>query len=75
MNRPLRSDEIVHHLDCNKANNREENLLLMDRASHRKIHAWISKGAPICESYRMNRVNSGKSKATKVEYCQNCGVT
>lgn len=37
--RPLRKDEVVHHVDGNKRNNNITNLMLMTRSEHAKIHA------------------------------------
>ena len=75
LNRSLTSSEVVHHLDCNPSNNRIENLLLLDKSMHSKIHAWIDSGAFICESYEMNGMNSGKSKVKEPSYCEICGIT
>ncbi|WP_251182772.1 HNH endonuclease signature motif containing protein [Anaerocaecibacter muris] len=35
---PLRSNEVVHHRDGNKRNNRASNLQVMTRKQHWKIH-------------------------------------
>lgn len=37
--RPLRTGEVVHHIDHNKANNAPENLLLTTQAQHAAHHA------------------------------------
>ena len=37
--RPLRADEVVHHLDRDPLNNELSNLALMDRAQHEALHA------------------------------------
>lgn len=73
--RQLLENEIVHHLDFNRANNRIENLLILDRGQHSKLHAWIDKGAPILEKDGMNWVNSEKPKLEEQSYCTACGRT
>jgi hypothetical protein len=45
--RPLRSDEIVHHIDFDKGNNSAENLYVFpDRGSHRKAHSSFERIVP-----------------------------
>ncbi|MDE6551250.1 MAG: HNH endonuclease [Clostridia bacterium] len=36
--RPLLDNEVVHHIDGNKRNNRTKNLQVMTRAEHIKLH-------------------------------------
>lgn len=38
LGRPLESNEIVHHIDENKKNNEINNLMLISRADHLRIH-------------------------------------
>ena len=75
LGRSLRSNEVVHHLDLNKANNRAGNLLVLEDGQHAKLHRWIASGAAICESSGLNRENSGKPKVTEPVYCVVCGQT
>jgi hypothetical protein len=74
LGRKLRDEEVVHHLDLNKANNRIENLLVLERSQHMKLHAWLDSGALIQVTNEMNGVKSVKSKARKPTYCV-CGNT
>lgn len=46
LNRKLKSDEIVHHIDGNIKNNDINNLMLMDRVTHAIHHH--TKYAPLC---------------------------
>ena len=48
LDRPLRSEEIVHHIDCDKSNNASGNLFLFDgRSGHRKAHCSIERLMPV----------------------------
>lgn len=64
--RSLAPNEVVHHLDFNRSNNRRENLLILDRGEHAKLHSWLDKGAPGWQQSGENRVNSRKPKFCKV---------
>lgn len=43
LGRPLNSDEIIHHIDCDKRNNCPDNLLVMTQSEHSKLHARLRK--------------------------------
>ncbi len=45
LGRRLSSDEIIHHIDGNPRNNNIENLSIVSRAEHQKIHGLSSYGA------------------------------
>lgn len=71
MGRPLYKNEVVHHLDGNKQNNRISNLIVLYKNQHSKLHKWIEKGAPYSKEYGEQRMNSGKSKTR----CVICDIT
>jgi hypothetical protein len=38
LQRPLTTDEVVHHINGDKTDNRIENLVVMSKADHAKLH-------------------------------------
>jgi len=38
LGRPLKDDEVVHHVDCNPFNNKPSNLIVMTRSEHTRLH-------------------------------------
>lgn len=43
LGRDLRADEVVHHIDGDKRNNSEKNLLILTRSEHAKLHSLIAR--------------------------------
>lgn len=75
LGRNLLNDELVHHLDGDRSNNRSCNLLVLPRSEHSKIEHWLLCGAPSAKADGKNRMNSGKPKWAKPDYCTICGIT
>jgi len=65
----LEENEVVHHLDGNRSNNRATNLLILDRGQHTKLHNWINAGARGIE----NHINLEADKVTPPTLCAICG--
>ena len=43
LGRPLKSYEVVHHIDCNKQNNDKSNLLICTQSYHAWLHTQMRK--------------------------------
>ena len=43
IDRPLKSNEVIHHLNMVKTDNNPKNLLLCSQSEHGKIHNWMRK--------------------------------
>lgn len=73
----LTEDEVVHHLNLDPSDNRLQNLILLTRDAHAKLHDWLNSGAPGYESSRQKGVNSGKPvlRNTVARRCKVCEVT
>lgn len=60
LGRKLSSNEVVHHLDFNPQNSVPENLIVLSRSNHNKLHSFIAKG-----------VEELKNSIENVENCKN----
>jgi len=74
LGRPLLKNECVHHLDGNRGNNRSENLLVLERSQHGKLHVWMSLGANGLERFIGSGFNCRKPKNDKVTKRCHCGI-
>ncbi len=61
LNRKLKTNEIVHHLDENSQNNDITNLVVLSRSIHGKLHAYLD----------LQRVILEKSGIENIENCWN----
>lgn len=58
--RVLELDEVVHHVDGNPNNFRKENLIIMKKKDHMKLHSYMKK-----KNLSLPRFLRLKSKKTK----------
>lgn len=49
LGRELTFNEVVHHVDCNHLNNSPDNLMIMSRSSHSKLHQYLDEQRVIVE--------------------------
>lgn len=73
--RLLSRNEIVHHKNNNKHDNSEENLVVMNRLEHIRMHSkklekWIESFCPECGlKFRYKRNQRKELKGTKNKFC------
>jgi HNH endonuclease len=56
LGRTLRTDEVVHHIDCNPTNNDVDNLQVMPRVTHTKLHNVLASLLSI-DSHGLHHLN------------------
>lgn len=59
LDRPLKTGEVVHHLDSNRSNNSPDNLLPLENPSHSKLHAWMNKNIITPTQEYQERIETG----------------
>ena len=59
----------VHHLDGDTENNRDDNLILLSKEDHTRLHNWLQSCDINLKELSANRMNSVKPKLYR---CKNC---
>ena len=75
LGRSLTENEIVHHLDNNPNNNKIENLIVLDKSQHAKIHAWVNKMEQELKNGNLNIFNKELSFVSDKDICKICEIT
>lgn len=75
LGRLLSEDEVVHHLNGLRGDNRYCNLLVLTKSQHGRLHAWLNAGAPGIERFRENGKNSLNTNDIQPSFCVVCNRT
>jgi len=80
LGRYLYEGEEVHHLDLNRANNRRNNLIVLDAGQHATLHRWLARGAPIgdvkCSLKKSARPYAkGEVTYSEAQLCKSCNTS
>lgn len=67
LGRKLHADEVVHHLDGRRDNNKIQNLLVILRSQHVKLHVWLERSTA--------SIHGAAEQVLDIKYCQCCGIT
>jgi hypothetical protein len=67
LGRRLYSEEVVHHLDGIRNNNRNENLLVLTRGQHAKLHGWLDRDNILLQKKLTDQ--------STLKFCQCCDKT
>jgi len=59
----------VHHLDGDTENNRDDNLILLSKEDHTRLHNWLQSCDINLKELNANRMNSGKPKLFRCKEC------
>ncbi|MBD8004547.1 HNH endonuclease [Bacillus norwichensis] len=66
LGRQLYEDEVVHHLNFNRQDNRKRNLLVLLKGQHTKIHSWINRTG------LKEQIEADAPEEYYIEQCKNC---
>lgn len=76
MGRQLTDNEDVHHLDGNRANNLNRNLLVLETGQHMKLHVWLQqhtiipiKGSKVDRERTLKYCNCGCQIENDASFC------
>lgn len=77
LGRYLYEDEEVHHLDLNRANNRRNNLIVLNSGQHKALHRWLARGAPIADTKHSLKKSvrayaKGEVTYSETQLCKTC---
>jgi len=73
--RQLRDNEVVHHLDFDRSNNKSTNLLILERGQHAKLHAWLKSIPSSWQQLVKSQVDSEGNKIAYSKFCPVCNST